>query len=243
MISRIALLGSAIALGACASVAQATPQDAGNETPPATTEDAAPAMPMDMMDHEGMMEDMPGPDEGVFPSMGHGTADMIGLEGESIGSAKLIDGPNGMLIRLELAPGSLEPGCVVVDHPHIASGDAATGIAEVDEHLDHLDDPVAGRRCGQPSPVGSGADRDGIGRDAGPLGQIDARDRTARYDQVADRRIGPVGRIGWRWGSQCRGGRRIRRGRCGCGVGSGNIQVRRGIVSAAPGGEKSDENE
>lgn len=123
MISRIALLGSAIALGACASVAQATPQDAGNETPPATTEDAAPAMPMDMMDHEGMMEDMPGPDEGVFPSMGHGTADMIGLEGESIGSAKLIDGPNGMLIRLELAPGSLEPGWHGI-HLH-ATGDCS----------------------------------------------------------------------------------------------------------------------
>ena len=123
MISRIALLGSAIALGACASVAQATPQDAGNETPPATTEDAAPAMPMDMMDHEGMMEDMPGPDEGVFPSMGHGTADMIGLEGESIGSANLIDGPNGMLIRLELAPGSLEPGWHGI-HLH-ATGDCS----------------------------------------------------------------------------------------------------------------------
>ena len=123
MLSRIALLGSAIALGACASVAQATPQDAGNETPPATTEDAAPAMPMDMMDHEGMMEDMPGPDEGVFPSMGHGTADMIGLEGESIGSANLIDGPNGMLIRLELAPGSLEPGWHGI-HLH-ATGDCS----------------------------------------------------------------------------------------------------------------------
>ena len=123
MISRIALLGSAIALGACASVAQATPQDAGNETPPAATEDAAPAMPMDMMDHEGVMEDMPGPDEGVFPSMGHGTADMIGLEGESIGSAKLIDGPNGMLIRLELAPGSLEPGWHGI-HLH-ATGDCS----------------------------------------------------------------------------------------------------------------------
>ncbi|KCZ85651.1 superoxide dismutase [Hyphomonas adhaerens MHS-3] len=123
MISRIALLGSAIALGACASVAQATPQDAGNETPPATTEDAAPAMPMDMMDHEGMTEDMPGPDEGVFPSMGHGTADMIGLEGESIGSANLIDGPNGMLIRLELAPGSLEPGWHGI-HLH-ATGDCS----------------------------------------------------------------------------------------------------------------------
>lgn len=131
MISRIALLGSAIALGACASVAQATPQEAEAPAaaPPATTEDAAPAMPMDMpghegmMDHQGMMPEMPGPDEGVFPSMAHGTADMIGLEGESIGSANLLDGPNGLMIRVELAPGSLTPGWHGI-HLH-ATGDCS----------------------------------------------------------------------------------------------------------------------
>jgi Cu-Zn family superoxide dismutase len=129
MISRIALLGSAIALGACASVAQATPQEAGSETPPAATEDAAPAMPMEMMnhegmmDHEGMMPDMPGPADGVFPTMARGTADMIGLEGQSIGSANLLDGPNGLMIRLELAPGSLAPGWHGI-HLH-ATGDCS----------------------------------------------------------------------------------------------------------------------
>ncbi len=107
MISRIALLGSALALGACASVAQAAPQEA-----------EAPAAAAPMEAHE-----MPGPAEGVFPTMAHGSADMIGLEGQSIGEANLLDGPNGLMIRLELAPGSLTPGWHGI-HLH-ATGDCS----------------------------------------------------------------------------------------------------------------------
>ena len=106
MLSRIALLGSAIALGACASVAQATPQEA--EAPAAPLREA----------HE-----MPGPDEGVFPLMAHATADMVGKKGESIGEANLLDGPNGLIIRVELAPGSLSPGWHGI-HLH-ATGDCS----------------------------------------------------------------------------------------------------------------------
>jgi Cu-Zn family superoxide dismutase len=105
MISRFALIGSALALGACASVAQAAPQEA-------TAPEALPAP-----------AEMPGPDEGVFPSMAHGSATMLGLDGQEIGVADLLDGPNGMLIRLELAPGALMPGWHGI-HLH-ATGDCS----------------------------------------------------------------------------------------------------------------------
>jgi len=105
MISRFALLGSALALCACASVAQAAPQEV-------TAPEALPAP-----------AEMPGPDEGVFPSMAHGSASMIGLEGQEIGTANLLDGPNGMMIRLELAPGALTPGWHGI-HLH-ATGDCS----------------------------------------------------------------------------------------------------------------------
>ena len=52
----------------------------------------------------------PGPDQGVYPSMMRLTADMVGFEGESIGNANILSGPNGVLLRIELKPGSLTPG-------------------------------------------------------------------------------------------------------------------------------------
>lgn len=55
-------------------------------------------------------EQLPGPAEGVFPSMMRATADMIGATGETIGSANILGGPNGVVIRIELAPGALTPG-------------------------------------------------------------------------------------------------------------------------------------
>ena len=55
-------------------------------------------------------QDMPGPDEGVFPSMMTASATLVGSEGTEIGTARFLDGPNGELIRIELDPGSLSPG-------------------------------------------------------------------------------------------------------------------------------------
>ena len=92
MFTRFSLIGSAIALGACASVAQAAPPE----------DDAPAALPTEA--------EMPGPDEGVFPSMMRATSTLKGTEGQEIGTANLLDGPNGLVIRVELAPGSLTPG-------------------------------------------------------------------------------------------------------------------------------------
>lgn len=54
--------------------------------------------------------DMPGPADGVYPSMMRATADMIGSSGQTIGNANLLDGPNGIVLRIELEKGALTPG-------------------------------------------------------------------------------------------------------------------------------------
>lgn len=54
--------------------------------------------------------EMPGPDEGVYPSMMKAGASLIGQDGSEIGQANLLSGPNGVLIRIEIAPGGLTPG-------------------------------------------------------------------------------------------------------------------------------------
>ncbi|MEZ5953009.1 MAG: superoxide dismutase family protein [Hyphomonas sp.] len=92
MFARLSLAAALLSLGACASLAVADAPDSHD----------MPAMPD--------MPDMPGPDEGVFPSMAQGSAVMLGLAGQEIGSANLLDGPNGLMIRVELKPGSLTPG-------------------------------------------------------------------------------------------------------------------------------------
>ncbi|WP_290953974.1 superoxide dismutase family protein [Hyphomonas sp.] len=92
MITRTAIASLAIALAACGQQG-ATPQempDSDNGLP--TT------------------DEMPGPDEGVFPSMMTATASIIGAEGTEIGTANFLDGPNGEMIRVELNSGSLTPG-------------------------------------------------------------------------------------------------------------------------------------
>lgn len=82
MITRISATASALILAACTGIAQAAPPEG----------------------------EMPGPEEGVFPSMGHGSASIIGADGAEIGTANFLDGPNGLMIRVELEPGSLTPG-------------------------------------------------------------------------------------------------------------------------------------
>lgn len=51
-----------------------------------------------------------GPADGVFPSMMNARSSIIGAEGSEIGTANLIGGPNGILIRIEMNAGSLAPG-------------------------------------------------------------------------------------------------------------------------------------
>ncbi len=92
MITRTAIASLAIALAACGQQG-ATPQempDSDNGLPTA--------------------EEMPGPDEGVYPSMMVAKASIIGAEGTEIGTANFLDGPNGEVIRVELSAGSLTPG-------------------------------------------------------------------------------------------------------------------------------------
>ena len=74
--------------------------------PACTQESAAPA------DNPGFppTSEMPGPAEGVYPSMMRATATMISKDGDEIGSANILGGPSGILIRIELGPGSLTPG-------------------------------------------------------------------------------------------------------------------------------------
>lgn len=55
-------------------------------------------------------ETRPGPAEGVYPSMMRATASIVGVEGTEIGTASLLGGPNGLLIRIEIVPGGLVPG-------------------------------------------------------------------------------------------------------------------------------------
>lgn len=52
----------------------------------------------------------PGPADGVFPTMLRMGGDIVGIEGEVIGSLNILDGPNGLLIEATIAPGGLTPG-------------------------------------------------------------------------------------------------------------------------------------
>jgi Cu-Zn family superoxide dismutase len=90
MLERLSLAAFALALAACSQEA-AQPQEMPETPPP------APA-------------DLPGPADGVIPSMMRSTAAIVGVDGSDIGTANLISGPNGILIRVEIAPGGLTPG-------------------------------------------------------------------------------------------------------------------------------------
>ncbi|MEM7458388.1 MAG: superoxide dismutase family protein [Pseudomonadota bacterium] len=54
--------------------------------------------------------EMPGPDQGVFPSMMRLGGDIIGADGAIIGTLNILDGPHGLLIEATVAPGGLAPG-------------------------------------------------------------------------------------------------------------------------------------
>ncbi len=64
--------------------------------------DETPALPTEA--------EMPGPDDGVFPSMMQMSGDVIGADGEAIGSLNLLGGPNGTLIEVTIDPNGLAPG-------------------------------------------------------------------------------------------------------------------------------------
>ena len=90
MLDRFAIGLFALSLAACSQEA-AQPQELPAEPLPTPAE-------------------MPGPDEGVYPSMMQSSISIIGAEGNEIGTGNLIGGPNGLLIRVEIAPGGLTPG-------------------------------------------------------------------------------------------------------------------------------------
>ncbi len=54
--------------------------------------------------------EMPGPAEGVFPSMMRLTGNVIDGSGATIGQLNLLGGPNGNLIEVVIEPGGLTPG-------------------------------------------------------------------------------------------------------------------------------------
>lgn len=90
MIARLPLIALAATLAACTHLATAEPPEATDAMPD--------------------MAGMPGPDEGVFPSMMRQTAEILGKDGGAIGTANFLSGPNGMMIRVEIVPGGLTPG-------------------------------------------------------------------------------------------------------------------------------------
>lgn len=55
-------------------------------------------------------QELPGPAEGVFPSMLAVSGDVIGGSGDVIGALTGQFGPHGLLIQVEIAPGGLTPG-------------------------------------------------------------------------------------------------------------------------------------
>lgn len=67
---------------------------------PAQNEDAALPTPAEM----------PGPDEGVFPSMMRMGGDIVSGDGSVIGSLNILTGPNGLLLEAAIDPGGLTPG-------------------------------------------------------------------------------------------------------------------------------------
>jgi len=54
--------------------------------------------------------EMPGPDEGVFPSMMRMGGDIVSGDGLVIGSLNILTGPNGLLLEATIDPGGLTPG-------------------------------------------------------------------------------------------------------------------------------------
>ncbi len=54
--------------------------------------------------------EMPGPDQGVYPSMLRMGGDIVGGDGNVIGSLNILDGPNGVLLEAIISPGGLTPG-------------------------------------------------------------------------------------------------------------------------------------
>jgi len=54
--------------------------------------------------------EMPGPDEGVYPSMLRMGGDIVGGDGSVIGSLNILNGPNGVLLEATINPGGLTPG-------------------------------------------------------------------------------------------------------------------------------------
>ncbi len=55
-------------------------------------------------------DEMPGPDEGVFPSMLRMTGEVIDGEGVLVGFANFLEGPNGVLIEVTIDTYGLTPG-------------------------------------------------------------------------------------------------------------------------------------
>lgn len=85
---RFMIATTALALtAACAHTATATPP---NDLPTAA--------------------EMPGPADGVYPSMMRASADMISADGNTIGAANILGGPNGVVLRITFDKGALTPG-------------------------------------------------------------------------------------------------------------------------------------
>ncbi len=55
-------------------------------------------------------EESSGDNKISLPSMMNAKASIIGVEGTEIGTANLIEGPNGLLLRIALEPGAMTPG-------------------------------------------------------------------------------------------------------------------------------------
>lgn len=84
---RKALLFVVLPFAACADA------PAQNETPALPTE-----------------TEMPGPEDGVFPSMLRMGGEIVGGDGTVIGALNILDGPNGVVLEATINPGGLTPG-------------------------------------------------------------------------------------------------------------------------------------
>lgn len=91
---RKALLAALLPLAAC------QPAPAQDEAPP--ERESVELLPTPA--------DMPGPNEGVFPSMMRMSGTIISAGGVVIGELNVLDGPNGVLLEATINPGGLTPG-------------------------------------------------------------------------------------------------------------------------------------
>ena len=93
---KLLLLSSAAALmlAACGQ-----PQTQGVPAQAVTTSEPTPELPAEMTT-----------DSESLPSMMNARATMVGPDGDEIGNANFIEGPNGVLIRITLNEGALTPG-------------------------------------------------------------------------------------------------------------------------------------